>query len=717
MDLRKLAFSVDFLGDEGLIKKSDKAMDDLKKTIGQTTKGAKTLEKQMGKATDTKTVRKLDKETRSLRNRFEDTARGISTNIRYAKGEVDELGRAVKDGVDTEPVSRFSAAFIDAGKSISEAGKIASEKLKEIQQKGEKAGKSLTKKLTLPLVGVATAGTKMALDVDHGIRKVTTLADRDILPVDKIRSEVRAISDASGIAQTEIAESVYGALSAGVESDKVMDFVRSGIDLTRAGFTDMETAIDATTTVLNAYGDDAYEVSKIHDIFVQTQDKGKISVDELGKSIGRVIPTASSLGVNMDQLGTGYAILTAKGQNAQLATTNLNAMYAELGATGSKTDEALREMAGKSFAQLTKEGKSTGEVLGMLEEYADKNNLSLKDMFGSMNAGSAAVTLLGDGVKGYNSMLAEMDNATGKTAENAAKMEDGWFKIERAMTQVKNTLIEVGGTIAPYVEKAADRVSEAVTWFNELDDGTKSNIMRFAGLAAVIGPVILGASKLIGVVGGAIKIGSTLVGGIFTIIGALGGPLTLGIGAAIGLGVALYKNWGTIKDKAKELRDSIVERWDNLKTKTAEVWEGMKDNVTRQLDRIKDGWEKTKDFFKNPIKGVVNIGRNIRDRVTGNKDGSHKTGLARVPFDGYLAELHKGEEVLTADDPRNINNYQTTSSDITTNQPVISYNPTFNIEISGNATEEEAEDMINQIDDRTRKMFEKMFYELGLQLS
>jgi len=40
----------------------------------------------------------------------------------------------------------------------------------------------------------------------------------------------------------------------------------------------------------------------------------------------------------------------------------------------------------------------------------------------------------------------------------------------------------------------------------------------------------------------------------------------------------------------------------------------------------------------------------------GGYDGSHASGLRRVPFDGYRAELHKNEEVLTAGDPRNANN-------------------------------------------------------------
>ena len=36
----------------------------------------------------------------------------------------------------------------------------------------------------------------------------------------------------------------------------------------------------------------------------------------------------------------------------------------------------------------------------------------------------------------------------------------------------------------------------------------------------------------------------------------------------------------------------------------------------------------------------------------GDVDGSHAGGLDYVPFDGYVAELHKGEQVLTAEEAR-----------------------------------------------------------------
>ncbi|MCJ8343233.1 MAG: hypothetical protein MJH09_10380, partial [Cetobacterium sp.] len=50
------------------------------------------------------------------------------------------------------------------------------------------------------------------------------------------------------------------------------------------------------------------------------------------------------------------------------------------------------------------------------------------------------------------------------------------------------------------------------------------------------------------------------------------------------------------------------------------------------------------------ITGVINP-----PDIAPQPDGSHKNGLASVPFDGYVAELHKGERVLTASESKSYN--------------------------------------------------------------
>ena len=634
----------------------------------------------------------------------------------------------------------------------------------EVSKKMTKMGGKLTKGVTLPFVGAATAGVKMFMDVDTGIHKVMTLADKTVLPFDKLKTSITDMSNATGVAQTELLDATYEALSSGVESEKVLGFVNSAVDLTRAGFTDMTTAIDATTTVLNAYGDKAFGVEKIHDIFVQTQDKGKISVDELGKSIGRVIPTASSLGVNLDQLGASYAILTAEGQNSQLATTNLNAMLGELGTTGSKVDKALRGTTGKSFAELTEAGYNIGEVLETVNDAAKDSGLTLSDMFGSRMAGMGAQTLLGvaGSADKFTESLNNMNNATGKTKENAEEMETDAMKIQRAVAQVKNAMIEVGGIVAPIVTKVAGFISKLVTKFNDLPEATKKQIVAFAGVAAAIGPLLSIGSKLIGSI--------SSIGSAISFLTSPIGLIIAAITAFIAIFVHLYQTNDEFRDKVKSAWESIkniVEWvsvfWNNSMGGMREIFGifvsffvdrvanlvSIFTHIVGIISAIIDGdwsavWEHAKglllDFLEFMLtipakmceigksivvgfgEGLKGLGKGLWDNTLGKipglptfegKDGSHRTGKANVPYDGYRAELHKGEEVLTVSDPRNSRNLRKGEG---YGQGGIVYSPNISINVSGTAEDtRKFKKAVREIFEQDiAKFFDKIAYSRGV---
>lgn len=80
--------------------------------------------------------------------------------------------------------------------------------------------------------------------------------------------------------------------------------------------------------------------------------------------------------------------------------------------------------------------------------------------------------------------------------------------------------------------------------------------------------------------------------------------------------------------------------------------------------------------------GRIHLGGSSKDKAV--VDGSHANGLNYVPFDGYRAELHKGESVLTASESqkwRKIKNYNSSSNSTST----LNFAPVINI--SGNADE------------------------------
>lgn len=62
------------------------------------------------------------------------------------------------------------------------------------------------------------------------------------------------------------------------------------------------------------------------------------------------------------------------------------------------------------------------------------------------------------------------------------------------------------------------------------------------------------------------------------------------------------------------------------------------------------------------MSGSLNVQVNVSGSV--GVDGSHRTGLGYVPKDGYIAELHKGERVLTAQEAKAYNSSETMASGI-----------------------------------------------------
>nr|DAM61508.1 MAG TPA: minor tail protein [Caudoviricetes sp.] len=630
-----------------------------------------------------------------------DTGKATS-DIQNVDKELDKVKSSMED-IDKKSglFSKFGGALKSAGTNVKGFGS----NIQSIGGNIAKSGAKMTA-LTAPLTLGLKKGVEGALELDTAIRQVTTLADKDVLPVGKIEQEVKRISNATGIAQTEISESMYSALSAGVDSSNVVDFVNKGVKLTKAGFTDMPTVIDATTTALNAYGQSGAEaISHIQDVFVKTQDLGKITVDELGKNIGRVVPFASAAGVSIDQLGAGYSILTAKGQNAAIATTNLSALISELNTTGSTADKALRKSMGQSFKEMMNDGKSLGDVLQSLDGVAKEQGLQLGDMFGNKMATSAANTLLADGPDQFNNALDTMQNSSGAVDKNYKKMQGPEERLQIAQNKLKNSFIEMGGALEPVIEQIAGGIQKLADKFNGLSDEAKGKIARIAGVIAIAGPIITAIGTTLMVVGGAIK----MIGGAIALLASPIGLVVAGIAAVIAIGYILYQNWDMIKQKAIEVWDGIklkvsesVEamklKFDEFKSAISEKFEGIKASVsakfegmklsasnaansmkshfasfadsingrlggaiesakgkfnslkgtaTNAINAIKGAWERLRSALSKPINAVVNIAKGAAGAIKSKLPG-HADGLYRVPYDEYPAMLHKDEMVVTA---------------------------------------------------------------------
>lgn len=426
------------------------------------------------------------------------------------------------------------AAFkSDMGKVKTEAVARANEVSKQMEKtikvgnKMSDVGGKLTKAVTLPLAGAGIAATKMAVDYESSFAKVSTLLDKNVVDYGKYKNDILDASSKSKVAVGEFSEAVYGSISAGVDQTKAIEFTTKAMKLAKGGFTDGAKAVDVLTTAINGYGMKAEDTTKISDMLITTQNLGKTTVDELASSMGAVIPVANSVNFGIDELSAAYAQLTKNGIATAESGTYLKSMLSELGKSGSITDKVLRELTGKGFADLKKEGKSTSDIINMLDKNAKANGKTLKDMFGSVEAGTAAMVLAKGSGKEYDEMLQAMQKSAGATQEAFDKMDaTPAEQLKGALNELKNEAIKLGVKAIPIVTEAAKFISKLVDGFSKLSPEMQDGIIKFGLFAAAAGPVL--------------KIG----GGLVSTYGKLR-PILSGLSTGIKKGVPLLGKLGS----------------------------------------------------------------------------------------------------------------------------------------------------------------------------
>lgn len=334
----------------------------------------------------------------------------------------------------------------------------AATKAAQIAVKGIKAT-AVASTAALASVGVAAVATaKKSIDAakeyEQAFAKTKTLLTGSEEQIKEVSDGIVALSNKTGIAASELTDTVYGAISAGIKQEDSVKFAETASKLAAGGFTEAATSVDVITTALNAYGLSADNAGKISDYLITTQNLGKTTVNELASSVGKVIPVASAYGVEMDNLSSAYAQLTKNGIATAEAGTYLKGMLNELGDSGSVVTEVLMQQTGKSFAELTKEGKSLGDVIDILGQSVNGDAGKFNELWSSTEAGIGALSIMNSGAASYNEILHSMQNSMGATDKAAETVNNTY---EHQMKVIKNLghnfLISVGQNILPIASK------------------------------------------------------------------------------------------------------------------------------------------------------------------------------------------------------------------------------------------------------------------------
>ena len=413
----------------------------------------------------------------------------------------------------TKNIDEHRSQQLRTAKSIKDTGK-------SISALGEKFAL-----LSAPILAAATAGAKLNSDFTVGLAKVSTLVDTTTVDMTKMRQELIMLSNETGVSVTELTEGTYQAISASVDASKAVDFMRVSALGAKAGFTDMTTATDALTTIINAYGMETERASDMMDRLIITQNLGKTTVDEIGKSIGQVIPTAASAGMSIDELLASVASLTASGTQTSAAMTGMKAALSNIikpTADAAKVAQSL----GLEFTQAHLAQVGWAQFLDEVKTATGGNIETIGKLFGSTEALNTVLSLTGNGANKFKESLDGMANSTGATNDAIAKLDaTPAAQLEKAVNQLKNAAMELAQGLTPLLSRTSRMTKAFAEWLNNLTPVQKELLFGLGQFIVIGGFALTIVGKAITMFGGwygsIIKASSAIseAGGVFAALG------------------------------------------------------------------------------------------------------------------------------------------------------------------------------------------------------
>ena len=567
-------------------------------------------------------------------DKVEQSSEKAGNSAEKAGKKAEEAGKkAKKSGEDAgkggEESEKSGNKWVEFGKKVEKAGTKVTGIGKKIEKAGDTVGK-VSKKfapLSAAAAGTLTAVTKGASDFQNGMAKMSTLFDTSQVSVQKLSKEFLNLSNETGKSAVELTEAGYQALSASVPVEKLGSFIRTSANMAKVGFTDTATSVDLLSTAVNAYGLEADQADNIANKLVNTQNLGKTSVNELASSMGKVIPTAAGMNVNLDQLCTMYTLMTKQGIATAESTTYMNSMLNELGDSGTDVGKVLKEKTGKSFQDLMKDGKTTGDALKILKDYSKETGTAFNELWSSQEAGKAAMALLNDSAGDFNETMGSMANVADLVGQGLEKMNTPSAKMAKALNRIKNSGIELGSvlltTVAPYVEQFTKKVEELTEKFNKMPDSQKKMVLVMLAVVASISPVLAIMGKLIKVFAdGPIAVGNLMkgFGKLQTAIAGINAPV-VAIVAVIAVLVAAFTHlWNTnenfrninIVSSGWNLISSVVSNVaQGILGVVSSVWNSISGVVSSVMGTISSvmssGWNAAKGVVTSAISGIRSV--------------------------------------------------------------------------------------------------------------
>lgn len=451
------------------------------------------------------------------------------------------------------------------------------------------AGSTLTKTVTTPVLGLGTAAVKVTSDFESAMSKVSAISGATGGDLDALNKKAQEMGAKTKFSATESAEAFTYMAMAGWKTEDMLSGIDGIMSLAAADGLDLATTSDIVTDALTAFGLSASDSGHFADVLAKASSNANTNVSMLGESFKYAAPVAGALGYSAEDTAIALGLMANAGIKGSQGGTALRGSLTRL---IKPTDDAaaLMEQYGLSMTNADGSMKSLGEVMNMLRDklggLTEAEQAQVAAQIFGQEAMSGMLAIINASDSDYAKLTDAIYDADGAAQQMADTMLDN---LSGQLTLLKSALeglaIQFGEILMPYIKQFVTWLQNLTQKLQELTPEQKEQIVKWAAIAAAIGPVLMVLGKLTSSIGSIITTFGKIPGAIakaksaFTAVSAAIGGISapvVAVVAVIGVLIAAFANlWKT----NEEFRNKMTAIWDGIKSKFESFAQGIVDRL------------------------------------------------------------------------------------------------------------------------------------------
>lgn len=503
----------------------------------------------------------------------------------------------------------------------------------------------------------------------------------------------------------EVAQALYYMGLAGWDASEMMQGLRPVLDLSAASGEDLARVSDIVTDSMTALGIPVQDLSSYTNVLAEMTRSSNTTLDQAGEAFKYVAPLAGALGYSMQDVAAAIGLFANVGVKGSQAGTGLRQAINSLTNPSEKAKEVLdrlnwsiydttgqakplnqvmnemRQMfhstdeldadAWEAFSGYLEEigaaeefdNSSVREQIQMMSEWASTAGVNgeqlvsqyqkvsdviklvgiraLPGMLGIINSQQEDFDKLVGSINSANEAYDGLGTANGMANELMSTTQGSIYKLTSSISELKIQLFDF--LQGPF-QGVVDKLTEAVAWFNSLDDATQKNAIRWAGVAAAVGPALLVFGKLVtglsqlrtafglsslskdkfaknvtGTLNPALGSGTTAAGklagsgGIGAISASMLAVIAV-VAAFIAVFVHLWRTNEEFRNKIIEIWNSIVDKFNEATKKIVDAVNSLGFDFESLGEAIHAAWDWLCNFLAPIVTGVFSY---IGDMIKG----------------------------------------------------------------------------------------------------